>query len=51
VITGIVLSGLFCPMAVAAIGVAVSLGFIREPTHRIWDEVGGGAPPLIPDQP
>ena len=29
------------------------LGFIRAPTHkiRIWDEVGGGAPPLVPDQP
>jgi hypothetical protein len=38
---------------VAAIGIAVSLGFMREPTHkiRIWDEVGGGAPPLVPDQP
>jgi hypothetical protein len=47
------LSGLFCPMAVAAIGVVVSLGFMREPTHkiRIWDEVGGGALPLVPDQP
>ena len=35
-----------------AIGVVVSLTFIREPTHRIriWDEVGG-APPLVPDQP
>jgi hypothetical protein len=52
-ITGIVLSGLFCPMAVAAIGVAVSLRFMREPTHKIkiWDEVGGGALPLVPDQP
>jgi MFS family permease len=52
-ITGIALSGLFYPMAVAAIGVVVSLVFIREPTHRIriWDEVGGGAPPLVPDQP
>jgi len=51
--TGIALSGLLYPMAIAAIGVVVSLAFIREPTHRIriWDEVGGGAPPLVPDQP
>jgi hypothetical protein len=41
------------PMAIAALGVVVSLAFIREPTHRIriWDEVGGGTPPLVPDQP
>jgi len=52
-ITGIALSGLLYPMAIAAIGIVVSLVFIREPTHRIriWDEVGGGAPPLVPDQP
>ena len=52
-ITGIALSGLFYPMMIAAIGVVVSLTFIREPTHRIriWDEVSGGAPPLVPDQP
>ena len=52
-ITGIALSGLFYPMGIAAIGVVVSLAFIREPTHRIriWDEVGGGVPPLVPDQP
>ena len=39
-------------MAIAALGVVVSLAFIREPTHqiRIWDEVDG-APPLVPDQP
>src|SRR5437660_3541863 len=51
--TGTALGALFYPMTVAAIGVAVSLGFMREPTHkiRIWDEVGGGAPPLVPDQP
>ena len=51
--TGIALGALFYPMAVAAVGVVVSLAFIREPTHkiRIWDEVGGGAPPLVPDQP
>jgi len=51
--TGVALSALFYPMAIAAIGVVVSLAFIREPTHRIriWDEVGGGAPPLVPDQP
>src|SRR5206468_11671693 len=50
--TGIALGGLIYPMIVSAIGVVVSLGFIREPTHRvrIWDEVGG-APPLLPDQP
>ena len=50
--TGVALSALFYPMAIAAIGVVVSLAFIREPTHkiRIWDEVGGGAPPLVPDQ-
>jgi MFS family permease len=55
-ITGVALSGLLYPMAIAAIGIVgivVSLAFIREPTHRmrIWDEVGGGAPPLVPDQP
>jgi hypothetical protein len=40
-------------MAVAATGVVVSLAFIREATHKIrmWDEVGGGAPLLVPDQP
>ena len=52
-ITGIPLGGLFYPMAIAALGVVVSLTFLREATHtiRIWDEVGGGAPPLVPDQP
>jgi MFS family permease len=51
--TGIALSALFYPMAIAAVGVIVSLAAIREPTHkiRIWDEVGGGLPPLVPDQP
>ena len=46
-IIGIPLSGLFYPMAIAAIGVVVSRVFLREPTHhiRIWDEVGGSAPP------
>jgi hypothetical protein len=36
---------------VAAIGVVVSHAFLREPTHKIkiWDEVGCGAPPLVPD--
>ena len=45
-ITGIALGGLFYPMGIAALGVVVSLGFIKEPTHevKIWDEVGGGAP-------
>jgi MFS family permease len=52
-LTGIALSGLLYPMAIAAIGIIVSLTFIREPTHRvkIWDEVGGSVPPLVPDQP
>ena len=52
-VTGIALSGLLYPMAIATIGIVVSLVFIREPTHRvrIWDEVGGGGPPLVPDQP
>jgi hypothetical protein len=52
--TGIGLGGLLYPMAVSAVGVIVSLAFIREPTHkiRIWDEVGGGAPPpLVPPKP
>jgi MFS family permease len=50
--TGIALGGLIYPMVVSAIGVVVSLAFIREPTHKtkIWEEVGG-APPLVPDQP
>jgi len=52
-ITGVALSGLLYPMAIAALGVVVSLAFIREPTHqvRIWEEVGGDLPPLVPDQP
>jgi MFS family permease len=52
-VTGIALGGLFYPMGIAALGVVVSLAAIREPTHhvKIWDEVGGGAPPLVPDQP
>ncbi|HKF71543.1 MAG TPA: MFS transporter [Stellaceae bacterium] len=51
-ITGIALGGLFYPMGIAALGVVVSLGFIKEPTHKIkiWEEVGG-LPPLVPDQP
>jgi len=50
--TGIALGGLIYPMVISAIGIVVSLGFLREPYHRvkIWDEVGG-APPLVPDQP
>ena len=50
--TGIALGGLFYPIGIAALGVVVSLGFLREPTHKvqIWDEVGG-EPPLVPDQP
>jgi len=46
------LIGLAYPMAIAAIGVVVSLVGIRERnTVKIWDEVGGGGPPLVPDQP
>jgi MFS family permease len=43
--TGIALSGLFYPMAIAGLGVVVSLAFMREPTHhvKIWSEVGGEA--------
>ncbi len=50
--TGIPLGGLFYPMAIAAVGVVVSLAFLRERYHhvKIWEEVGG-APPLVPDQP
>jgi MFS family permease len=50
-LTGIPLAALFYPMGIAALGVVVSLGFLRRPYHtvRIWDEVGG--PPLVPDQP
>ena len=50
--TGVALGGLLYPMGIAALGVVVSLAFMREPTHRvkIWEEVGG-APPLVPDQP
>ena len=50
--TGIPLAGLFYPMVVAAVGVVVSLVFMREPTHhvKIWEEVGD-VPPLVPDQP
>ncbi len=41
--TGIALGGLIYPMVVAAMGVVVSLVFMREPTNKvqIWDEVGG----------
>ena len=51
--TGVALSGLFYPMGIALLGVVVSLAGMREPTHhvKIWDEVGGGGPPLVPDQP
>jgi MFS family permease len=52
-LTGVALSGLLYPMGIAAVGVVVSLTFLREQTHhvKIWDEVGGGPPPLVPDQP
>ncbi len=46
------LVGLYYPIGVAALGVVVGLvGF--KPTHemKIWDEVGGRPPPLVPDQP
>jgi len=51
-LTGVALGGLFYPMGIAAVGVVVSLAFLREPTHqvKIWSEVGG-RPPLVPDQP
>jgi MFS family permease len=51
--SGVALGGLVYPIVVSAIGVAVSLTFIREPTHKvkIWDEVGGRGQPLVPDQP
>jgi MFS family permease len=51
--TGIALGGLIYPMVISAIGVVVSLAAIREPTHniKIWEEVGGEPPPLVPDQP
>jgi len=50
--TGNIYMGLAYPITIALIGVIVSLGWIREPTHQvqIWDEVGG-EPPLVPDQP
>src|SRR5271154_3747349 len=46
-ITGIALSGLLYPMGIAAVGVVVSLRFIREPTPKvqIWDEVGARPAP------
>jgi MFS family permease len=49
--TGVALGGLLYPMAIAGLGVIVSLVFMREPTHHveIWKEVGGQ--PLVPDQP
>jgi MFS family permease len=52
-LTGIALGGLLYPMGIAALGVIVSLAGLREPTNKIkiWDEVGGGGPPLVPDQP
>jgi hypothetical protein len=43
--TAIPFAGLIYPVAVAGIGVVVSLVGMRRPTHttRIWDEVGGSA--------
>ncbi len=51
--TGVALTGLLYPMGIAALGVVVSLAGIKSQTHhiKIWDEVGGGAPPLVADQP
>jgi MFS family permease len=49
---GVHLVGLYYPIAVAAIGVVVgAFGFRQTHRIRIWEEVGGGAPPLVPDQP
>ena len=50
---GIPLIGLAYPVAVAAVGVVVSSMAVREPTHetKIWEEVAGGAVPLVADQP
>ncbi len=46
------LYGLIYPIGIAALGVGVSLLWLKPRTNdvRIWDEVGG-APPLVPDQP
>ena len=52
-LTGVALGGLFYPMGIAALGVIVSVAGIKSQTQhiKIWDEVGGGAPPLVADQP
>src|SRR3984893_13608773 len=52
-LTGVALSGLLYPMTIAAVGVVVSLASIKDRPDRgqIGDEVGGDAPPLVPDQP
>lgn len=48
---GVILVGLYYPIAVAAIGVIVGLfGFRQTHQRKIWEEVGG-PPPLVPDQP
>src|SRR6202162_5236298 len=46
-LTGVALSGLLYPMAIAAVGIIVSMVGLREPTHHvnIWDEVGGEVEP------
>jgi hypothetical protein len=51
-IAGISLGKELFPNGGPAIGVVISLGLLREPTHRtrIWDEGGGGAPPIVPEQ-
>ena len=51
-LSGVALGGLFYPMGIAALGVIVSLLGIKSQTQhvQIWEEVGGGAPPLVADQ-
>ena len=47
------LYGLFYPIGIAALGVVVSIVGLpaRSDEVRIWEEVGGEPPPLVPDQP
>jgi len=46
------LVGLYYPMAIATIGIVVSLAGVKQRSHhiKIWDEVGG-KPPMVTDQP
>ena len=50
-LTSVALGGVFDPITIAAVGVVISMGFLRAPYHyvKIWDEIGG-ALPLVPDQ-